>query len=91
MAYRYWCGECGFKTPWLSEAQGEQQQIEHYTKRHPGIPPGGHVEVNRRNPNGDGGCLRMTTMVVLLLLIAASAIAGGRSRWIRDACVHQEH
>lgn len=71
MAYRYWCGECGFKTPWLSQAQGEQQQIEHYARRHPGIPPGGHVEANRRRPNGGHGCLPLMVIAVLLLILAA--------------------
>lgn len=72
MAYRYWCGECGFKTPWLSESQVEKQQFEHYVKKHPGIDPGGHVEVNRTNPNGGLGCLQAVGIVVLLLILAAS-------------------
>ncbi|GAA2228353.1 hypothetical protein [Kitasatospora sp. NPDC001175] len=72
MAYRYWCGECSFKTPWLTESQGEQQQIEHYAKRHPGVPPGGHVEVDRRNPVGGRGCLQMVAIALLLLILAAS-------------------
>ncbi|MDH6579162.1 hypothetical protein [Kitasatospora sp. MAP5-34] len=72
MGYRYWCGECSFKTPWLSEAQGGQQQIEHYARKHPGIPPGGHVEVTRRNPNGGHGCLQLAALVLLLLILAAS-------------------
>jgi hypothetical protein len=72
VAYRYWCGECSFKTPWLSESQGEQRQIEHYAKQHPGIPPGGHVEVNRRNPDGGLGCLQLIVVTVVLLVLAAS-------------------
>ncbi|MDH6128236.1 hypothetical protein [Kitasatospora sp. GP82] len=72
MAYRYWCGECGFKTPWLSRPQGEQQQIHHYAKRHPGIPPGGHVEINRRKPDRRPGCLHLTTLALLLLILAAA-------------------
>lgn len=72
MAYRYWCGECGFKTPWLTQSEGEQRQIDHYAARHPGIEPGGQVEVNRKNPGGSGGCLTAVAVVVLLLLVAAS-------------------
>jgi hypothetical protein len=72
MAYRYWCGECGYRTPWLSESQGEELQIEHYIRRHPGVPPGGTVEVNRRNPDGGHGCLVLLGIVLLLLLVAAS-------------------
>lgn len=71
MAYRYWCGECGAKTPWLSESQAEQQHIDHYARRHPEIDPGGHVEVNRKNPNGLG-CLQAVGIVILLLILAAS-------------------
>lgn len=72
MAYRYWCGECGFKTSWGAESQGEQQQIEHYAKYHPGTDPGGHVEANRKNPSGGNGCLAFITIAILLLLLAAS-------------------
>lgn len=72
MAYRYWCGECSFKTPWLSESQGEQQQEEHYARRHRGTPPGGHVEVNRKSPGGGLGCAQALGIVVLLLVLAAS-------------------
>lgn len=38
MAYRHWCGECSYKTAWLSESQSEEQQIQHYAKQHPGVP-----------------------------------------------------
>ncbi|GAA2153235.1 hypothetical protein GCM10009760_50720 [Kitasatospora kazusensis] len=72
MAFRYWCGECGFKTPWLTQSQGERHQIEHYAKHHPGIPAGGHVEANRKNPNGGHGCAEALGLVVLLLIVAAS-------------------
>ncbi|MFD5498493.1 hypothetical protein ACFWJS_02030 [Streptomyces sp. NPDC127061] len=72
MAYRFWCGECGFKTPWLAESEGEQRQLAHYTKQHPGIPAGGHVETNRKNPQGGLGCLQVTGILVLLLIVAAA-------------------
>ncbi|MEY9878266.1 hypothetical protein ABH931_007793 [Streptacidiphilus sp. MAP12-33] len=72
MAYRYWCGECGFRTPWLSRSQGERKQLDHYAARHPGIEPGGHVEANRKNPDGGVGCLPAMAVVVLLLLVAAA-------------------
>ncbi|MEV4612468.1 hypothetical protein AB0K43_07695 [Kitasatospora sp. NPDC049258] len=71
MAYRYWCGECGFRTAWLGESQGEQQQIEHYAKQHPGIPPGGQVETNRKRPDGGGGCLPAAGIILLLVVAAA--------------------
>ncbi|MFJ8622370.1 hypothetical protein ACIRD3_05935 [Kitasatospora sp. NPDC093550] len=73
MAYRYWCGECGYKTLWLTESDGAKRQIEHYERRHPGIPPGGQVEVNGRTAGGGGGgCLALLALGVLLLLAAAS-------------------
>jgi hypothetical protein len=72
VAYRYWCGECGFRTAWLNESQGQERQIEHYARRHPGIDPGGHVEVNRRRPGAARGCAKALGLVVLLLILAAS-------------------
>ncbi|WP_354644327.1 hypothetical protein [Kitasatospora camelliae] len=72
MAYRYRCGECGFKTGWLSESQGEQQQMEHYSKRHPGLLPGGLVETNHKDPSGGFGCAEVVGVLVVLLLLAAS-------------------
>ncbi|MEV5259325.1 MULTISPECIES: hypothetical protein [Streptomyces] len=72
MAYRYWCGECTAKTSWLDESRAEQQQIDHYTRKHPGIPPGGHVEVHRGNPQGGLGCLPFLGITIVLLVIAAS-------------------
>ncbi|AUY52847.1 hypothetical protein [Streptomyces sp. CB01881] len=72
MAYRHWCGECGYKTAWLPQPESEEQQIQHYAKHHPGIPPGGSVEVNRSDPNRGPGCLPALGFVVLLLILAAS-------------------
>ncbi|MFF1649742.1 hypothetical protein [Streptomyces sp. NPDC058240] len=73
MAYRFWCGECGFKTPWLAESEGAQRQLEHYTKQHPGILAGGHVETNRKNPQGSSiGILQVAGILVLLLIIAVA-------------------
>ncbi|MEU9759551.1 hypothetical protein [Streptomyces sp. NPDC047985] len=72
MAYRFWCGECGFKTSWLSESEGARRQMDHYTKQHPGIPPGGHVEANRKNPESGNGCLQLVGVILLLVLIAVA-------------------
>ncbi|MEV8100743.1 hypothetical protein [Kitasatospora sp. NPDC085879] len=71
MAYRYWCGECGFKTAWLGESQGEQRLVEHYAKQHPGIRPGGQVESRRKRPDGGSGCALVVGLVVLMLILAA--------------------
>ncbi|WP_255311987.1 hypothetical protein [Streptomyces sp. PTY087I2] len=72
MAYRYWCGECTSRTPWLSNARAQQAQIDHYAEKHPGIPPGGHVEVHRGDPQGGLGCLVFIGITVALLIVAAS-------------------
>ncbi len=73
MAFRYWCGECGYKTAWLGESEGAEQQLQHYAKQHPDIPPGGRVEVDRRGrPSGGLGCLAVLGVTMLLLVLAAS-------------------
>ncbi|MQS16881.1 hypothetical protein F7Q99_33015 [Streptomyces kaniharaensis] len=72
MAYRYWCGECGYRTPWLGESRAQELQIEHYAKRHPDVPPGGSVETNRKKPGEGPGCLATLGVVILLLVLAAS-------------------
>lgn len=76
MVYRFWCGECGFKTPWLAESEGAQRQLDHYNKQHPGILAGGHVETGRRKAQGSRistlACLQVAGMLALLLMIAAA-------------------
>lgn len=72
MAYRYWCGECSFKTSWGTESQGEEEQLRHYDSRHPGVPVGGQVETNSKNPEGGLGCVPIVGLIILLLIIAAS-------------------
>jgi hypothetical protein len=74
MAYRYWCGECSFKTTWLPQSEGERRQVEHYAARHPGIPPAGQVEINRKSAGGCGGCLTAVAVVVLMFLFASLAL-----------------
>ena len=69
--YRYWCGECHYRTPWLTESQGADQQLEHYVRRHPGIEPGGRVEV-RTGSGGGVGCLALVGLLFLVLLLAAT-------------------
>ncbi|MEU8524816.1 MULTISPECIES: hypothetical protein [Streptomyces] len=75
MNYRYWCGECSFKTPWLRASEGERLQLEHYAGRHPGTPPGGQVEVRRGDPDGGcgrQGCLALAAVALVLLVVAAA-------------------
>jgi hypothetical protein len=72
MAYRYRCGECGFKTSWGTESQGEREQIAHYTHRHPGLLPGGTVEANTKNPEGGIGCLGLLAVLFLLFVLAVA-------------------
>lgn len=69
MAYRHWCGECGFKTAWLSEPRGKEMQFQHYIKRHPGVPPGGSVEIHRGRHGGILCCLAVVGLLFLLLIL----------------------
>jgi hypothetical protein len=73
VAYRYWCGECGFRTPWLTRSDAERRQLDHYAARHPGVEPGGHVEVSRRRRGGRRGCLMASAVLLwgLPLLVVA--------------------
>ncbi|GLW72713.1 hypothetical protein Kpho02_50120 [Kitasatospora phosalacinea] len=72
MAYRYRCGECGFKTSWGTESQGERAQIAHYADRHPDLYPGGTVETNGKDPSGGIGCLGVLAVLFLLFVLAVS-------------------
>ncbi|EIE98869.1 hypothetical protein SacglDRAFT_01960 [Saccharomonospora glauca K62] len=54
--FRYWCGECGYRTPWLDEAEGAERLAEHYRRRHPGVVADGDFEI-RRSGRSRGGCL----------------------------------
>ena len=69
MAYRYRCGECGFKTSWGTESQGAEQQIDHYADRHPTIVPGGQVETNSKSPSGGNGCLGCLGFIAVAILL----------------------
>ncbi|WP_418960472.1 hypothetical protein [Streptomyces tritici] len=71
MAFRYRCGECGFSTRWSTESEAEDLAIAHYADRHPGLLPGGSVEVNRKNPHSPG-CLPVLGVAFFLFLIIAS-------------------
>ncbi|GGP59621.1 hypothetical protein [Streptomyces sindenensis] len=72
MVYRYWCGDCSFKTPWLEESEGLRQQIEHYAARHPGTPPGGQIESRRGDSGGARACLQLAAIALVLLAILAA-------------------
>jgi hypothetical protein len=69
--YRYWCRECRYRTPWLTDSQGAQQRLDHYAQRHPGIPSGGRIEV-RDDPNNGIGCLLLVGLLFLILLVAST-------------------
>ena len=69
--YRYWCGECRHRTPWLTESQGADQHWTHYAQHHPGIPAGGRVEIRRSSGSG-AGCLALIGLLFVLLLLAAT-------------------
>lgn len=69
-SYRYRCGECGHRTAWKSESQGEHAIDGHYARRHPRIVPGGMVEY-RRGASGGSGWLIVLGIAVLLLIITS--------------------
>ncbi|MCP2164815.1 hypothetical protein [Goodfellowiella coeruleoviolacea] len=75
--YRYWCGECHYRTPWLTESQGAERQIDHYAQRHPGVPPGGRVEV--RQADSGYGCLALVGGLFLLLVLLSTCSSQARS------------
>ncbi|MFF5986717.1 hypothetical protein [Prauserella flavalba] len=64
--FRYWCGECAHKTPWLDEGEGAERLAEHYRRRHPGVEPGGDFEI--RSDAQPGGCLGGVARMFLWLL-----------------------
>lgn len=69
---RRWCGECRYRTPWLSEYAGADRQWQHYARRHPGSTPGGRVEYRRARPYEGLGCLALVSLLLVILVLAAS-------------------
>ncbi|MFF0746952.1 hypothetical protein ACFYVL_41865 [Streptomyces sp. NPDC004111] len=80
MVNRYWCGECTFKTPWLTEPEAVRRQIEHYAGKHPGTPPGGQVETRRRDPGRLRGRVLLAVVVLVLLAAVVTAVVLASSR-----------
>lgn len=76
--YRYWCGECSYRTPWLPESRGAAQQARHYAQRHGSVPPGGRVEVRAKRGEG-GGCVWLVGVLFLVLLLASTCREEARS------------
>jgi hypothetical protein len=69
--YRYWCGECRYRTPWSTEWQGAGRQLRHYALHHPDVEPGGRVEV-RRTAHSGAGCVALVGALFLILLFAST-------------------
>ncbi|MET8847860.1 hypothetical protein [Amycolatopsis sp. NPDC004625] len=69
--YRYWCGECSYRTPWQTESQGAATQAGHYARRHGRTLPGGRVEVRAKRTEG-GGCVWLVALLFLVLLLAST-------------------
>ncbi|MCX5129327.1 hypothetical protein ABT024_30285 [Streptomyces sp. NPDC002812] len=76
MTYRFWCGECGFKTPWGTESEAERGHTDHYATRHPGLRPGGQVETAAKAPAAEGaswvGCTTVAVLGLLFLIIVSA-------------------
>ncbi|MEV6770011.1 hypothetical protein AB0N05_15440 [Nocardia sp. NPDC051030] len=43
--YRIQCGECGYRTPWLSDVEARDARERHRARRHPVGVPSDDVEV----------------------------------------------
>ncbi|GGY94706.1 hypothetical protein CP967_06965 [Streptomyces nitrosporeus] len=71
MAYRYWCGECRHRSPWLREYEIEQAHTDHYVAEHPRIAPEGRIESNGKNSEGASGYLLVLVVLALLLILPA--------------------
>ncbi|MFE2878492.1 hypothetical protein ACFXG6_19705 [Streptomyces roseus] len=77
--YRFWCGECGFKTPWGTESEAGRGHTDHYGTRHPGLRLGGQVETGPTVPAREGtSCAVCATTAVLGLLLLVIVAACGR-------------
>ncbi|MBK1783570.1 hypothetical protein [Prauserella cavernicola] len=61
--FRYWCGECGYRTPWGDDAEGAERLALHYRRRHPGAEEGGDFEV--RSGARRSGCLGALMLLLL--------------------------
>jgi hypothetical protein len=72
--YRFWCGECGFRTPWGDEAEGRLALVRHCRRWHAGVAVGGQRERARGRTDGWGGCL--PALCAVLLLVVALALVG---------------
>ncbi|MFD8069708.1 hypothetical protein [Streptomyces parvulus] len=72
MSFRYWCGECPHRTPWLREAEAWRRHSAHYTAEHPRITPGGRIETGDRAPEGGSACLLVLIVLALLLVLPAA-------------------
>ncbi|MGW3045806.1 hypothetical protein ACWC9T_38680 [Kitasatospora sp. NPDC001159] len=74
MRYRFWCGECGFKTPWAGQPEGRLELVRHCERRHAGHAPSGHIEAGRWWGGGRVGCLMASGAGLLVLLLVVVAL-----------------
>lgn len=76
MRYRFWCGECGFRTPWGDEAEGRLELLRHCRRWHGGIAVGGHRETARGRAGGraEGRGGRLVAVGVVLLLVVLAVV-----------------
>lgn len=72
--YRYRCGACRYRTPWLAEPAAADQRDRHYAHSHPGLAPGAGGSLRSRPAHSrEGiGCLLLVALLLLLLIVAAS-------------------
>lgn len=69
--WRCWCGECSYRTPWLTEPRSAGQLAQHYAEQHPEAEPGGRAEY-RENKREGAGCVAVLAILFLLLVLLAT-------------------
>lgn len=68
---RCWCGECSYRTPWLTEMSSAWQLAQHYAEQHPDVEPSGRAEF-RENKREGAGCVAALAILFLLLFLLAT-------------------
>ncbi|MER7013355.1 hypothetical protein ABT324_18210 [Saccharopolyspora sp. NPDC000359] len=68
---RCWCGECSYRTAWLSEEESAEQQARHFAEHHPGVAPSHRVEFRAKKHEG-AGCVVVVALLLLLLIVLAT-------------------
>ncbi|GLZ78140.1 hypothetical protein Afil01_29470 [Actinorhabdospora filicis] len=72
-SFRNRCGECSYATDWGAESASTDAMLEHYSRAHPDVFPGGVVEFRTGRARREGpGFLTIVGVVVLICLFLAA-------------------